>query len=203
MRARLAIAQNDIAVELREVLLRDKPEHMIELSAKATVPVLWLADGSVIDESLDIMRWAFGSRAFRAHQEPDFDLIGAFDTRFKHHLDRYKYAARYDPDAALEHRDAALAMLRDLKPRLQGDWLSGEEPRFTDLALLPFIRQYRIADIAWFDGVEGIEAVQQWLSRFLQWQGFQDVMQKYPQWRTGQPGVRFAGKPSDAGGCAS
>ena len=55
MRARLAIASAAQQVELREVVLRDKPEEMLAASPKATVPVLVLADGSVLEESRDIM----------------------------------------------------------------------------------------------------------------------------------------------------
>ena len=56
MRARMALLISQTPVRLREVVLRDKPEEMIAASPKATVPVLVLPDGQVIDESLAIMR---------------------------------------------------------------------------------------------------------------------------------------------------
>ena len=58
----MALKQAGIVCELREVMLREKPEEMITLSPKGTVPVLELADGKVLDESLDIMHWALNIR---------------------------------------------------------------------------------------------------------------------------------------------
>ena len=192
MRARLAISVNDIAVDLREVVLRDKPAHMIQLSPKATVPVLWLADGTVIDESLDIMKWAWTCAGKeRPDDAPHHDLVGRIDNEFKYHLDRYKYATRYDPAAGQHHRAAAMQILLTIEPLLESDWLSGDVPGFVDLAILPFIRQYRIADPQWFDSYGGLNRVQAWLARFLAWPGFMAVMQKYPQWREGNAGIKF------------
>jgi glutathione S-transferase len=192
MRARLAISVNVMAVDLREVVLRDKPAHMIRLSPKATVPVLWLADGTVIDESLDIMKWAWTSAGkSRPDDAPHHDLIGRIDNEFKYHLDRYKYATRYDPAAGQGHRAAAMQILLTIEPLLESEWLSGDVPGFVDLAILPFIRQYRIADPQWFDSCLELERVQGWLERFLDWPGFHAVMQKYPQWREGDAGIIF------------
>lgn len=200
MRARLALDHNDIAVELREVLLRDKPAHMIALSPKATVPVLWLADNTIIDESIDVMYWAYaqGGRGGALADDANHDLVALFDGDFKHHLDRYKYATRYDAATALVHRGAALEILQRVNARLTNDWLAGSDPGFVDLALLPFVRQYRIADIVWFESVDGIENVQTWLARFLEWPGFHAVMRKYPQWQIGEAGVRFGGDNAGA-----
>ena len=58
IRARLALRYAGISYELKEVALRDKPAEMLALSPKGTVPVLHLHDGRVLDQSLDIMRWA-------------------------------------------------------------------------------------------------------------------------------------------------
>lgn len=198
MRARLAIAVCEIPVELREVVLRDKPAHMVDLSPKATVPVLWLPDGAVIDESLDVMRWAAARSQARALREAiaDKDLIEIIDSKFKHHLDRYKYANRYPGEDGLAHRIAALDILKSIETRLgrnaPDEWLGGAQPGFADLAILPFVRQFRIADPKWFDACGGVDLVQKWLDRFLNWPGFLAVMEKYPQWREGEPGVEFA-----------
>ncbi len=195
MRARLALSVNEIAVDLREVVLCDKPAHMLELSPKGTVPVLWLEDGSVIDESLDIMKWAwaFVGRAI-PEDAPHYDLVEQIDSTFKFHLDRYKYATRYDPAAAEDHRAAGMQILLAIEALLDRDWLAGDAPGFADLAILPFVRQYRIADPKWFDSYTGLQRVQGWLARFLAWPGFQAVMQKYPQWREGDAPVLFNAK---------
>src|SRR3546814_10088370 len=60
IRARLALLVSRQTVELREVVLSDKPDALREASPKATVPVLILSDGQVVDQSLDIMHWALG-----------------------------------------------------------------------------------------------------------------------------------------------
>ena len=183
MRARMAIGVAGVPVRLREIMLRDKPEAMLAASPKGTVPVLILPDGAVLDESLDVMGWALGQN------DPEnwlagrnAALIDQFDGPFKHHLDRYKYAARYDGEDAQAHRAAALAILSALEVELSAPWLAGARPGFTDIAILPFIRQYRIADTDWFDNLEGLPNVQKWLSDFLQWPGFLAVMEKYPLW---------------------
>ena len=196
MRARLAITKNNTLVELREVLLRDKPNHMLSLSPKGTVPVLWLCDGTVIDESFEIMKWAY-SRKFPEtcskkinHEE----LIVLIDRKFKYHLDRYKYSSRFKNIDANYHRDSALKILYRIEETLELRWLNGITPGFSDFAILPFVRQYRIADINWFDSSIEIPKVRAWLNEFLNWEGFKEIMEKYPQWHAGQQGIQFGFK---------
>ncbi|NDA18305.1 MAG: glutathione S-transferase, partial [Alphaproteobacteria bacterium] len=102
MRARLAIAASGQVVQLREILLRDKPDAFLLASPKGTVPVLVLEDGTVIDESRDVMFWALGRNDpddWLAIWRQDPQRVTAFldrlDGPFKHDLDRYKYASRY------------------------------------------------------------------------------------------------------------
>lgn len=167
MRARLALLVGDIRFELREVSLRDKPEAMIAVSAKATVPVLVLACGQVIDESIDIMRWAL------SQNDPedwlggdDADLIDRFDRRFKHHLDRYKYADR-DADERADHRGAGLEMLAAIEPRLAGGGnLCRPARSLADMAIMPFVRQFAAVDRDWFDA-QPVPGVQRWLAAHL------------------------------------
>jgi glutathione S-transferase len=194
MRARMALAASGIGVELREIILRDKPAHMLALSAKGTVPVLWLDGGAVIDESREIMQWAL------AQNDPwgwldrlDTARVDAFDDRFKHHLDRYKYASRYADEAltASGHRDICQDMLAEVESALSDDWLGGGQPGFTDIAILPFVRQFRIADSAWFDSQMELPKVQDWLMRFLDWPVFLAVMQKYDLWQPNNQGELF------------
>ncbi len=115
MRARMALLVSGATYEHREVVLRDKPAAMLEASPKGTVPVFVTEDGVVLEESLDIMRWALGnSDPERWLDDANANLIEANDGPFKHHLDRYKYATRYDDVDPEEHRAAALAHLRQL-----------------------------------------------------------------------------------------
>ena len=196
MRARMAIAASGQRVRLREILLRDKPAHMVELSPKGTVPVLELADGTVIDESLAVMDWALAAsdpQGWLAHK--DHALIDLFDGDFKHHLDRYKYATRYEGADALTHRAACHDILRGLEETLSDEWLAGHAPGYTDIAILPFIRQFRIADMAWFDAQMGLPKVQAFVLRFLDWPSFLAVMEKYPLWLDVEQEIDFPASP--------
>ena len=193
MRARLAIAETNIIVELREVLLRNKPDHMLSLSSKGTVPILWLPDGSVIDESYDIMIWALSKNnsSIFSNKTEYTELISLVDNKFKYHLDRYKYSSRFSNSNAADHRDLALEILHQIENILNEPWLNGANPGFPDFAILPFVRQYRIADIDWFDDFNEIPKIKAWLNNFLESNGFKNIMQKYPPWKEGLPGVHF------------
>lgn len=195
IRARLALAAAGLApgrdLELREVNLRARPPELRQASAKATVPVLVVGD-QVIDESLSVMRWALERhdpqgwlRGWSAAEAAAIDdLIAENDGAFKHHLDRSRYASRYsaaeagDPEA---HRAAALAILHTWSQRLvPGGWLLGERPSLADVALLPFVRQFMLADPARFAAEGGLEPLQGWLERFQQGEEFAAVMA--PPW---------------------
>ena len=193
MRARMAIYQSEVAVELREVVLREKPFQMIKLSPKATVPVLHLKDGTVLDESLDVMRWAFAQNNPNKQSESymNYDLTETIDTSFKYHLDRYKYTNRYEDSDPIHHRNAALSIIREIEDRLSNHWLCGETAGFSDMAILPFIRQFRATEKSWFDNLPDIKKTAAWLLRFLEWNCFNRVMKKYPQWVPGNNKIIF------------
>ncbi|OYY91361.1 MAG: glutathione S-transferase [Sphingomonas sp. 28-66-16] len=164
IRARMALLISEVPFNLREVRLRDKPADLIAVSPKATVPVLVLATGEVIDESLDIMRWAL-----RRHDPEgwlagdDRGLIETFDGAFKHHLDRYKYPDRFGPPAP-DHRDACLDLLLLLENRLAlSTNLCGARRALTDIAIMPFVRQFAGVDPGWF-GQQPLPRLQAWLS---------------------------------------
>ena len=192
MRARMAIAVSGVQVELREVVLRDKPPEMIEASAKSTVPVLVLPDSDVIDESLEIMRWALGQNDPENWlADAEAELIAANDGPFKMALDRYKYPHRYDLPDGLTHRDQALAHLGELNGRLaNAACLGGKRPGFTDIALFPFVRQFAATDQTWFIA-QPLPALQRWLAGMVQSDLFASVMTRYPQWKDGSAPTRF------------
>jgi glutathione S-transferase len=180
MRARMALLVSGMAFELHEVSLRAKPAAMLAASPKATVPVLVLPDGRVIDQSLDIMRHALG-----AHDPEqwlagdDTALIAANDGPFKHHLDRYKYADRHHADP-IGHRAAGLTLLGTLEARLADSAnLCGETRSLTDIALMPFIRQFAAVDRPWFD-VQPVPAVRAWLDRHIASDLFVKAMARMP-----------------------
>ena len=190
MRARLALQVSGVRTELREVVLRDKPEAFLHASGSATVPCLVKSDG-VIDESLDIMIWAL-----KAH-DPDgwldvteeaWELIDECDGPFKQALDRTKYATRYaDADPEVE-RARAMVFLNKIEQRLD-TWIF-QRPSIADFAILPFVRQFAFVDKPRFDQEAGPN-LRDWLERFLQSDGFRAIMLKYPQWHPDDVPVHF------------
>lgn len=183
MRARMSIVREAYEVELREVVLRDRPEHMMEISPKGTVPVLLLSDGTVIEESLEIMQHVLGWEL----SEEEAHWVERNDEEFKFHLDRYKYPNRYDDVDKVEHRTLASAYLSDLDVRL------GEGPAFVaqlNDALFPFVRQFANHDRDWFDAQPWAN-VHVWLVKHLESEEFKRCMKKEKQWVEGNAVVGF------------
>ena len=192
MRARLAIAAAGITVELREVVLRDKPAAFLAASDSGTVPCL-VTDQGNIDESLDIMKWAL-ARNDTDHwldmRDTGWDLITRADGPFKDALDRTKYASRYSDTDAKEQREVAAEFLTELDSRI-AVWIF-ERPSIADFAILPFVRQFAFIDKPWFDA-QPWPNLQGWLDRFLATDQFENIMLKYPQWSEGDAPTFFPG----------
>ncbi len=187
MRARLALAVSGTRYELREVRLSDKPPALLSISPKATVPVLQAADGTVIDESLEIMRWAL-----QAHDpegwlmRDDPELIAVADGMFKHHLDRYKYPGRYGVNPQV-HRDGGLRFLCDLDARIAvAGQVRGSVRGIADAAVMPFVRQFAGVDRAWFDALP-LPLLKAWLASHLASELFERVMHRAAPWCENEP----------------
>jgi glutathione S-transferase len=191
MRARMALWISAQTCDLREVKLANKPPELIAASAKATVPVLQLDDGKIIDESLAIMRWTLGQSDPEGWLGGDNQaLITQNDGSFKHHLDRYKYPSRYEEDT-IDHRAAGLEFLQELDAILANQpQLSGSHRGLADIALFPFIRQFANTDRSWFDALD-LPHLQSWLEEHLASQLFQKVMKKYHPWTSGDEQILF------------
>lgn len=189
MRARLALLISRTDCELREVKLSAKPQAMLDASPKGTVPVLALPDGVVVDESLDVMRWALGRNDpenWLARSNPD--LIVRNDGPFKHALDRYKYPERHGSDA-LTYRAQGLAFLHDLDARLaDADQLCGSQRGLTDMAIMPFVRQFAAVEPAWFEALP-LPHLQRWLADHLASALFAAAMVRHAPWSPGDPPV--------------
>lgn len=188
MRARLGIARSGIQVELREVVLRDKPEEMLEASPKGTVPVLVLPDGQVIDESFDIMIWALGAQNCPTDEQT---LVRQCDTDFKPWLDRYKYPNKYEDYDRQTTLAEAGKYLKILEQRLENnDFLFGQTRSFADLGIAPFVRQFAHVDRDWFLDAKWPNVIS-WYSGFIEWDGFNSIMTKHPKWTAGDPTTLF------------
>ena len=193
MRARLALHVSGVAYEHREVVLKHKPADMLALSPKGTVPVLGLlgeAAPRVLDQSLDIMRWALEQcdplawwPATALDLANTMALIAHNDGPFKEQLDRYKYPNRSGLASGKADRDLAAAWLLTLNARLQAQhFLAGNRFGLADAALAPFVRQYAHTDPAWF-GAQPWKALSEWLSAFESSALFEAIMQKHSPWQ--------------------
>jgi glutathione S-transferase len=198
IRARLALDVSGQRCELREILLRDKPEALLRASPKGTVPVLIDTDGEVIDESLDIMLWALRRNdpehwlhAERGTLEEMLSLIRRFDDEFKANLDRYKYPNRF-PGASVElNRQAGGQFLLELETRLQrSTYLCGDRAALADMALASFVRQFANVDVNWF-AAQAWRRLHLWLSSIVDSPRFVRVMQPVEVWTPGCAGVQF------------
>ncbi|WP_188673250.1 glutathione S-transferase [Neptunicoccus cionae] len=193
MRARLSIVASGLQVELREILLRDKAPAFLAASPKGTVPVVVNGD-TVIEESLDVMEWALGQSDPQGllYAGPEArELVLRCESEFKGHLDRFKYAVRYDDVDREEERKLASVYLRELDRRLDGqEYLFGERIGFADIGIAPFVRQFANTDRAWFDGQDWPNLIR-WLDGFINSDRFQSIMNKYPKWEEGDAETLF------------
>lgn len=197
MRARMAIYQADIKCEYREVLLKDKPESMMSLSSKGTVPVLLTSEDSIIDQSLEVMLWAL-------HQSDSENWLGEDralgqvlvernDDEFKYYLDRYKYYVGYPEHPQAYYRDKAggyLDLLEECLRKNKGASLTGDRMTFSDASIFPFIRQFANVDIDWFKS-SPYALLNYWYNNIEQGDLFKGCMDKYKQWTPDQQAVYF------------
>ena len=208
MRARATILNCGIKVEMREIMLKDKPDEFIAASPKATVPVLVLPSGKVIDESQDVMFWALDESGdphnWLAGYSEDRKLWSAYldelQGPFKAALDRYKYSTRFadtDDEAAgikQQNRQKGSDFLEKINNMLADTgFLADSQFGLVDAASLPFVRQFRIADPDWFDAQDWPH-LHHWLQSFLVSELFRTIMEKFPVWQRGD-------EPRIWGGC--
>ena len=197
IRARWALINTNQLVELREVDLKNKPIELVEISKKATVPVLKTKSNKVIDESIDIMIWSIKKSNMNELLGEDdnnqskeiFNLIETNDKVFKYHLDRFKYASRFNSQNLETHREAGMKILLSLNNKLRTFSEKGKplflidaKETLADWAIWPFVRQFRIADIKQFDQSQEIEYLRNWLNYFLTHKKYPIVMKKNELW---------------------
>ena len=184
MRARMALRYADIAVEIREIALRDKPKEMLKLSPKATVPVLLLQDGTVIEQSLDIMDWALQHKDKDGWLAADSimtqQLIAENDGSFKQALDKYKYAIRFPEQSSVAYRVEGEVFLLKLETLLgQSQFLLKDQISLADIAIFPFIRQFSGVDSTWFESAP-YPKLKAWLKNLVESELFVSIMEKQP-----------------------
>ena len=196
MRAHMALKYSGLKVELREVDLKNMPDEALLKSAKATVPILVLADGSIIDESWDIMKWAL------AQNDPDNWLDEANDNllaaeiltetndfSFKADLDHYKYANRYPEQSEEYYRVACEEFIEELEDMLtENKFLLTNKLTLADISVFPFVRQFSLVNKVWFNQAP-YPKVQRWLDTLVNSDLFQHIFQKHDVWKAGNSAI--------------
>ncbi|MGP9645239.1 glutathione S-transferase [Halomonas sp. 86] len=196
MRARLGLLFAELPVELREITLKNKPAQMLAISPKGTVPVLQLFDGTVIEESREIMVWALKQQDPQGLLDAKVRiqanaLIEQNDNEFKHWLDRYKYADRHLEMTQAEYRQRGEAFLQVLEEKLtQKPYLLGDNATIADIGIMPFIRQFAHVDRDVFYSLP-YPHLQRWLQHWLEHAFFLQAMTKFHPWQEGDDVVVF------------
>ena len=182
----MALIESGVAFDAYEIVLRDKPAAMLTASPKGTVPVMVLPSGEVLEESLDIMRWAFSQQSGlhwldEAQTARHQALVALNDGEFKKQLDTYKYPERFAPGESVRQRDLAIGnFFLQLEQSLSAEkYLGGSQASAADLAIFPFVRQFRAVNEKWFDA-QALPATQAWLQAWLASKLFERCMIKLP-----------------------
>ena len=188
MRARLGILFAELQVELREITLKNKPPQMLAISPKGTVPVLQLLDGTVIEESREIMTWALAQRDSQGLLNAETlleanALIDKNDNEFKYWLDRYKYADRHLEMSQTEYRQQGEVFLQLLEELLtKNSYLLGESMTIADIGIMPFVRQFAHVNRDVFYDLP-YPNLQHWLQDWLSHPLFLQAMTKFQPWQ--------------------
>ena len=185
MRARMALSHANITVEFREILLSERPDQLYSASPKGTVPVLQLSEGTVIDESFDIMQWALGqvdTDWLDINLEEQLSMIKVNDEEFKPWLDKYKYHERYLEQPKEFYQIKCGEILSQYETNLiDKQFLIGEKLQMVDVAIMPFVRQFAHVNLPYF--METYPRLNEWLESWIDSDLFQSIMKKYIQWQ--------------------
>ena len=185
----MALSYSKIKVELKEILLSNRPSELYAISIKGTVPVLYINSNTVIDESLGIMKWALmqnDSNSWISYKKrTQFDIIEENDNEFKYWLDRYKYFDRFPENNRDYYRAKCGEYLIKLNQLLEcNQYLLTNKLLFVDVAIFPFIRQCANVDKYWFK--DTYAKLANWLNNIIESKLFISVMDKYLEYRAGQ-----------------
>ena len=189
IRARMALAYSNITIEIKEIFLQNRPQELFDISPKGTVPVLCLNNSKIIDESLDIMKWALTQNDPDSWIIPNLDiqlkLIKENDSEFKYWLDRYKYYDRYPEHDKNYYREQCGEYISKLNIMLKDSaYLYSNKISIADVAIFPFIRQCANVDTDWFSGT--FLNTNTWLTLLIESKLFLSIMHKYPEYQSGQ-----------------
>ena len=181
----MALANSEIKVEIREVFLKERPQSLYDISPKGTVPVLHLSEEAVIDESIDIMKWALAKSSsdwYNSNLVLQDKMIHYNDIEFKQWLDKYKYHDQHPENTLKIYRDKCLETLLHYEKLLKkNSYLLANNIQLVDVAIFPFVRQCANVDRDWFAST--LPHVEQWLENWIQSELFVRVMLKFEAWK--------------------
>jgi glutathione S-transferase len=195
MRARIALLLAEQTIIVRAITLKNKPQDMLNASPKAEVPVLILPNGTVIEQSLDIMIWALAQndpanllpRDQPAISHQILELIKRGDDEFKHPLEQYRAGKRYHLDTEVYWREQCEMFIQELEQRLTNTgFFVGEQTSIADYAFIPFMRQFGRVDRKWFSQAP-YPKFKAWLATQLQSRLYATMMTKHPLWTFNSP----------------
>ena len=175
-----------IEYEHREIEFRNKPQSMLLVSPKGTVPVLCI-DGLVLDQSVDIMRWALEKADPDDWRRVDESIsqpwIQRNDGPFKTLLDQYKYPNRFPDLNQKDVLNGAIDLMLDPMDNMlrSSTYLLGNKISWVDVAIFPFIRQFAAVNPRRFEGLP-FTSLKKWLNQHLESELFNSIMNKHPVW---------------------
>lgn len=168
------------------------------MAPAATIPVLHIVAGEVLDQSMDILHWAVlasdpdGWMDFEVGLLDEMrDLVHINDVSFSKDLDLYRHSQHGDLNARLQFRSECELFLQGLEFRLREHrFLFDERVSFADFAIFPFVRRFSQVEQAWFR-LSPYPGLREWLAYHENSALFHSVMNKYPVWTPGDAPVLF------------
>ena len=187
----MVLAKANLTLEHREILLKDRPSSLLNISSKGTVPVLYIDNNHIIDESFDIMIWGIEYAQLdllKKESQKQFNMIKTNDNDFKYWLDRYKYFNRFPELTINDYQNKCKDFLITYDKILTDNiYFMGDYLQCVDIGLFPFIRQCANVDYNWFQNE--FTNLNIWLQKILSSKLFLSTMKKYEVWNQADRGL--------------
>ena len=187
----MALSASKTKIELREILLKDRPQSLYDISSKGTVPVLKINDNHIIDESLQIMIWAISQSKLNwiaISPEDQYKLININDIDFKFWLNRYKYSVRFPEESFEFYQNKCKQILSSHDQILHyNKYFFANDIQLADIAIFPLIRQCENIDSNSFKNT--FPNLNRWFNDIKSSDLFLSVMNKYDVWNQKDCGI--------------
>jgi len=196
MRAHMALKYSRQKIILRDVELSNLPAEALAVSPHSTVPSLVISKNKFMDESWDIVKWALKKNdpdnwlgENNKYQQEAEMLVEVNDFSFKKDLDHYKYADRHPEHSIEYYRLRCESFLEELNEMLADrNFLLAETITIADIAVFPFIRQFAMVDMGWFNKSH-YQSLQRWLKCMLKTEWFGEAFTKHDTWKPGSDNI--------------